>query len=92
MIEVEEVKKELEQPTETDIRLLFGDLQKPMEALQKVLVSSVDALKADNVDTTRVSVEIERNALIVRLGEYALYHEVSDTLFDLREGKVRTIG
>lgn len=88
MIEAEEVKMELEQPTETDIRLLFGDLQKSMEAMQKVFVSATDKLKEDNVDTSRVCLEIERNKLIVRLGEFTLFHEVIDTILDLRNGTV----
>ena len=88
MIEAEEVKTELEQPTETDIRLLFGDLQKSMEAMQKVFVSAIDKLKEDNVDTSRVCLEIERNKLIVRLGEFTLFHEVIDTILDLRNGTV----
>lgn len=88
MIEAEEVKMELEQPTETDIRLLFGDLQKSMEAMQKVFVSAIDKLKEDNVDTSRVGLEIERNKLIVRLGEFTLFHEVIDTILDLRNGTV----
>lgn len=88
MIEVEEVKNELEQPTETDIRLLFADLQKSMEAIQKVFVSAIDKLKEDNVDTSRANIEIERNKMIVRLGEFTMFHEVVDTIVDLKNGTV----
>lgn len=85
MIEVEEVKNELEQPTDTDIRLLFADLQKPMEALQKIFVGELERLKADNVDTERAGVEIKDGVLIVRLGDFVLYHNVFVNIYDLRE-------
>ena len=85
MIEVEEVKNELEQPTETDIRLLFADLQKPMEALQKVFAYALEKLTSDSVNVERTSIEIEQNTLIVRLGAYRLYHRVIDDVFYVGE-------
>lgn len=85
MIEVEEVKSELEQPNDTDIRLLFADLQKPMEALQKIFVGELEKLKADNVNTERAGIEIKDGVLIIRLGDFVLYHNVFVNIYDLRE-------
>lgn len=87
MIEAEEIRNELEQPTETDVRLLFADIQKPMEALQRLFVSAIDEMKKDNINVSYTSLEIERNKLIVRLGDYVLYHEVNDRVLDLMEGR-----
>ena len=84
MIEVvEEIKAEKERPTETDVRLLFCDLQKAMEALQRIFVSELDKLGDDNVDTAHAGIEIKRNQLIVRLGDYVMYHDVHDSILHL---------
>lgn len=84
MIEVvEEVKKELEPPTETDIRLLFGDLKKPMEALQAVFVAELEKLKKDGVETGNAKIEIEDGSLTVRVGNYCLWYEVRETVWKL---------
>lgn len=85
MIEAKEIKTEKEQPTDTDVRLLFGDLQKPMEALQKIFVGALEKLTNDNVDTKRASIEIEDGTIIVRLGEYVLYHRVTDNIYFVGE-------
>lgn len=87
MIEVEEIKKELEQPTDTYVRLLFADMQKPMEALQKVFSAAIDKLEEDGLDTHYASLEIECNKLTVKLGNYVMYRQVYEQVLDLNEGR-----
>ena len=79
MIEVvEEIKTEKEQPTETDIRLVFTDLKRAMDALQKLFVMQLKKLNADNINTEHASIEIKENEMIVRLGDYVLFYKVSE--------------
>ena len=54
-----------------------------MEALQRIFVGELDKLKDDNIDTEHAGIEIKRNQLIVRLGDYVMYHDVHDSILYL---------
>ena len=82
MIEVEEVTKKKEQATEVDVRLMFDALFKPIEALQKMIAAEAQRLGDNNVDTSRVEVEISPNMISVRIGDIVLYHEIKVYVYD----------
>lgn len=81
MAEETEVKKELEKATETDIRLMFGDLKKPLEAMQAVFVAVIEKLRKDGVDPGRARVQIEDKELTLWLGDYCLWYRVEESVW-----------
>lgn len=76
MIEVEEIKTEKEKPTETDVRLLFGEMRKPMEALQSVFLAALKELDENGVETKGASLSITDDEINVRLGGYLMWLSV----------------
>jgi len=81
MAEETEGKKELEKATETDIRLMFGDLKKPLEAMQAVLVSAIEKLRNDGIDPGRTRVQIEDGEITLWFGGYCLWYRVSESVW-----------
>lgn len=81
MAEETEVKKELEKATETDIRLMFCDLKKSLEAMQAVFVSAIEKLQKDGVDPGRARVQIEDGEITLWLGDYCLWYRVSESVW-----------
>lgn len=76
MIEVEEVKVELEDPTEIDAERVFEVFKKSLETIQQLLVSEKKQMEKDGVDCKRLSLEIEPTEITIRVGDYLLWHKI----------------
>lgn len=81
MIEVEEVEREKEEPTEVDIRLLFNDLKKPMKALQAMFAAELEKLEKDCVDVSNAVLTIESGDLFVTLGKQRLLYRETEEVW-----------
>lgn len=83
MIEAEEIKTEKEKPTETDVRLMFNDLKKPMKALQALLVSAKAELERNGVDARGAKIYIEDGEMLLTVGSQCLRYEERESVFAL---------
>ena len=84
MIEAIEVKHGEEMPTETDLKLLFDKMRKPMEALQTVFVHALKELNDYGVSVKDAKLSIADGDLTIRLGDYLMWESVEKHITNLR--------
>lgn len=77
----------LEKATETDAKVLFETLFKPIEALQKLLSAEAKRLSDDNVDVSRLEIELTQTKITIRIGSIVLWHEIHFGCFDLSKNE-----
>lgn len=83
MIEVEEIKTEKEKPTETDVRIVYERLKKPMIALRSLLLAECKRLENEGVDTTGMRIYIERDEILLSIGNQCLRYEERECAFTI---------
>lgn len=75
--------KAKEQPTDVDVRIMFGKMRKPMEALQSLFVAALNELNSNGIDTSDAKLEIKDGELTVRLGDYVMWLSVRENIFKI---------
>ena len=85
MIDFEETKLGNEKPTETDVRLMFIDLKKPMKALQSLLVKEKEELESNGVDARCTAIYITDGEILLSIGNKCLRYEEREHTFTIGE-------
>lgn len=80
--ERKEALTEKEMPNETDVRLLFGDMKKAAEALQRLFAYELEKLSKDNIDVGAAYICIESENIRIRLGNQVLNYTVIERVYE----------